>query len=424
MSNWRWVLQLITRKLWFRASLLAILGLVTALASAEIEELIPWDLSATIGAGAVEGILEILASSMLVITTFSLSVLVAAHNAATANVTPRAAKLLVQDTSSQNVLAVFIGTFLFSLVGIAALTTGAYGERGRVVLFIVTVGVIGLVITALVRWIDYLSSLGHVSTISDRVEDAARKALKNRASAPTMGARPLRSALGESGDLVPIHPTRTGYVQNIDVARLSRHAEEIGDIFVSVLPGAFVSPVEALLMVRTSRVPDEGENSKAELIDAFAIGTERTFDQDPRFGVAVMAEIASRALSPGINDPGTAIDVVGRMVRLLRVWTPDEEGPPQIDYPKVHIQPIDTDDLFDDAFFPISRDGATVVDVQIRLIKGLATLARAENNAFRDSALKHIRTVLARAEESLTFDDDKARLREAAENLDLPPREH
>jgi len=61
---------------------------------------------------------------------FSVSTMVAAYGAATSNVTPRATRLLMEDNTSQNVLGTFIGSFLFSLVGIIALGTGLYGAAG------------------------------------------------------------------------------------------------------------------------------------------------------------------------------------------------------------------------------------------------------------------------------------------------------
>ncbi|MEJ1268514.1 DUF2254 family protein [Pantoea ananatis] len=79
----------------------------------------------------MDNILNILASSMLAVTTFSLSTMVTAFGSATTHVTPRAMKLVVEDSTTQNVLATFIGSFLFSLVGIIALNMGAYGEQGR-----------------------------------------------------------------------------------------------------------------------------------------------------------------------------------------------------------------------------------------------------------------------------------------------------
>lgn len=67
------------------------------------------------------------------------------------------------------------------------------------------------------------------------------------------------------------------------------------------------------------------EKVEAELIEAFVVGDQRTFDNDPRFGLVVLAEIADRALSPAVNDPSTAIDVIGTLTRLLCNWRPDNQ---------------------------------------------------------------------------------------------------
>lgn len=75
--------------------------------------MIPESVSVKVGAEAVDNILNILASSMLAVTTFSLSIMVTAYGSATTNVTPRATRLVVEDVTTQNVLATFIGSFIF-----------------------------------------------------------------------------------------------------------------------------------------------------------------------------------------------------------------------------------------------------------------------------------------------------------------------
>ena len=86
ISKWRWIIVQFSRKLWVRALLFAVLAVITALAAIFLKHLIPDDLSTKIGADAVDNILNILASSMLAVTTFSLSVMVAAYTAATSSV--------------------------------------------------------------------------------------------------------------------------------------------------------------------------------------------------------------------------------------------------------------------------------------------------------------------------------------------------
>ena len=101
-------------------------------------------------------------------------------------------------------------------------------------------------------------------------------------------------------------------------------------------------------------------------------------EQDPRFGLLVLGEIASRALSPGINDSGTAIDVIGRQLRVLLDWAePDgEEAAVDTACPRLYARRLEDEDLFDDAFGMIMRDGAGRIEVQVRLQKALAALGR------------------------------------------------
>jgi uncharacterized membrane protein len=194
IKRWHWVLRRITRRLWFRASLFSLLGVATAFLGLVLKQYIPDDVSARVGADAVDNILEILASSMLAATTFSLNIMVSAYASATTNVTPRATPLLLEDRTTQNALATFIGSFLFSLVGIIALSTGLYGKTGRVVMLAVTIVVIALIVYTLLRWIDHLAHLGRLSETTDRVEAAAVAALQQRMKRPYLGGHALPQA--------------------------------------------------------------------------------------------------------------------------------------------------------------------------------------------------------------------------------------
>ena len=455
ISKWRFMALQLGRRLWVRAGFFAVLGVATALLAIVAERFIPWELPGKIGADAVDSILNILASSMLAVTTFSLTVMVAAYSAATSNVTPRATKLVMQDTTTQNVLATFLGTFLFSLVGIIALSTGVYGQRGRVVLFVVVLGVIVVIVVALLRWIDHLSRLGRVGETTDRVEKATAAALAGRIETPCLGGRPWLGDPPRPPDGArAVEAGTVGYVQHVDIGALSAFAEERDlTLYLAAPPGAFVHEGKPLAFLvglapdsedrAATEASDEDAEKAAEkaareksaadaaVRDAFVIDAERSFEQDPRFGLSVLAEIASRALSPAVNDPGTAIDVVGRAVRLLQPWAhrgepqPDEAtdwdenrnlgeraGPDEdVACPRVHVPPLAVADLFDDVFAPIARDGAGIIEVQMRLQKALIALAEMGDDAMTAAALEQSRRALARAEAALTLPDDVARLR-------------
>jgi uncharacterized membrane protein len=114
----------------------------------------------------------------------------------------------------------------------------------------------------------------------------------------------------------------------------------------------------------------------------------------------VLAEIASRALSPAVNDPGTAIDVIGRAVRLLAQWGRFDSSEIDTDVTRPHlwVPAIEVGDMFDDVFMPIARDGAGMVEVQTRLQKAFVALVATDNATFGDAARRHSASALKRAE--------------------------
>lgn len=408
MARWQWLLTLFARKLWLRVGIMALVGVATAAAGIVFAPYVPDAWTIKIGAQAIDGILNVLASSMLAVTVFSVSTMVAAFGAATNNVTPRATKLLMEDNTSQNVLGTFIGSFLFSLVGIIALSTGLYGSQGRAILLVVTIALIALIAVTILRWIDYLARFGRLGETIQRVEDATWKAFRTRLTHPHLGGQPMTGAPPQ--DAWPVFAATIGYVQHIDVAALEDCAKAANlSVFVTALPGAFADPARPVAMVSGRQDGDVGQ----ALARAFTIGSERSFDQDPRFGLCVLAEIASRALSPAVNDPGTAIDVIGRVVRLLANWGRFDaaEIDREIPCPHVWIPAIEVGDMFDDAFAPIARDGAGIVEVQMRLQKAFVTLVAANRVAFIDAAMRHSALAQTRAEAALTLESERQSVR-------------
>src|SRR5690606_21787941 len=214
--------------------------MLTAVLALVAERIFPWEIPFNLTPDAVDRLLNIIASSMLAVTTFSLGVMTAAFSAATTDVTPRATRRLTADDLTNNVLSTFIGAFLFSIVGIIVLKTGSYGERGRAVLFLITIVVIALVVIQLLRWINHLISLGRVGTTIDRVEAATSAALTERQEQPYLGANPWFD-LSTLPVGAPVHARTIGYIQFIDIQAIAHLREEAGcEAYLPLNPGTFV----------------------------------------------------------------------------------------------------------------------------------------------------------------------------------------
>ena len=411
MSRIQWLITRLGKTLWIRVSLFALFGVLVAALASLSSRIFPGAMPIEISTEAIESLLTIIASSMLAVTTFSVGALTAAYSSATTHGTARATQLLTEDRVVQTSLATFVGSFLFSIVGLIALTLSAYGAEGRAVLFVVTVGIIVLIVLALLRWINQLTRLGRVSDTAGRIESETKDAMQARLALPFLGGAPLTPVAREMGPGTEIAATEVGYIAFIDTAQMSELAEAADcSVDILVLPGSFAHAGTVLARIRDVERPTDA--LAADIRAAFSVAKTRSYDQDPRFGLVVLTEVALRALSPAVNDPGTAIDVIGRHARLLTLWAQGWEDACKQDptYPRLRVPALEYDDLFEDAFNSIARDAAGQVDVLLRLAKTLAALSKVGPEASRQAALAQLRVLADRAARGLVAEDDRRRL--------------
>lgn len=368
--------------------------------------------------GSVESLLSIMASSMLVIATFAVGSMVAAYASASTGATPRSIPLVIADDVTQNALSVFIGAFIFSIVSLIAVKNDLFNSAGLFTIFVLTLLVFASVVITFIRWVDRIARLGRVENIIEKAEKAAGDALDRRRHAPSLGALAVSSHRASIMGVL-VSSSRVGYVQHIDLETLQSGAEVLNcHIVVIAVPGTFVCAGRPLLRIEghlegcDSFKPDTFSNT-------FTIHSSRAFADDPRFGLLALSEIADKALSLGSNDPGTAINVIGTMVRLFTLWQSplENDRAAEIIYDRVAVPKLEIEDLFDDAFTAIARDGAGTVEVSIRLQKAFCALAETGDPAMVAAAKKHSRMALARSEHAMSFPDDIDAVRRAANRL-------
>ena len=405
VSRLRFLRNRIKERLWVKPLAMCLLSIAAVFIARTADYTDLGKFAPDITSQSVNTLLSVIASSMLIIATFSVASMVSAYASASSKATPRSFCLVIADDASQNALSAFIGAFIFSIVALIAVENSYYDKGGRFTLFVLTLTIFAMVIATFVRWVDRVARLGRLETSIEKVEAATAVALRQRRCAPNLGGVSVAS---RHDDVRSIYGTSIGYVQRVDVPALQKFAEQSrAHVEVAALPGTFISPARALAYVTT----DPGSSTDidtSQIRQAFLTGNKRTFDEDPRFGLIALSEIASRALSQGINDPGTAIDVIGTLVRVFTRWSePVEEHdlqPAECD--RVAVPEISLQDMFEDAFRPIARDGADIIEVVVRLQKAFQSLATIEDATMRDVAMQHARWTLERAENTLEFPND------------------
>ena len=409
-SQLRQFLLSLRERLWVKPLLVSLLSIGAALLASALDATEMGFHVPEVSRESVEDLLKIMAASMMGVATFAVASMVAAYSATGNTATPRAFPLVVADDVSQNALSTFVGAFIFSVVALIALMNGYYGQAGRFSLFALTLVVLAFVVFTFTRWVDRIARLGRLGSVVAKVEEATASALERYRGDPTRGGVAPNSGWTEG---VAVFGDKVGYVQDIDIESLQKLAECKGlRIAVWAIPGTTVLPGRAVAMVSSD---NGGAIDAAPVAAAFTIGPVRKFDHDPRFGLVALAEIAGRALSPAVNDPGTAIGIIITLTRLLSSNADGAAEPsPKAPYDRVSIPPVSARDMFDDAFTAIARDGAGVVEIGVLLQQALAALGADRDPAIGAAARAHAALALARGELALTLPQDLAALRQAA----------
>lgn len=400
MNRWLFLLRRLGRKLWLRASLYAVFGVITAVAATLASGMVHEDLANRFGGDSVVSVLTILASSMLAVATFSLGAMVTAYTSVSEQATPRVAELITGDETTQKSLSTFVGAFLYAIVGVTAINAGYYGAEGRAVVFVITLGVVGLVAFRLLAWVSRLSNLARVGHMIERVEQITRDAMAQRIDDRRHPSGRLREPA------CTVASEDTGYVQNVDREHLQGVAEKTGMMIEVVAgPGALVRRGDAL--IRTSGGVEDLEGLRA----AFAIGPTRSFDQDPRYGLVVLGEIAGKALSPGVNDQGTAVQVIASGLRLMEEWDRDPKGDRPV-HDRLLLPPIEEADMLEDVFGTSIRYGEGDYVVAMRLQKALRSLGGLPGRV-GPAARSLAREAAGRSLKALSAEADRRRFRAA-----------
>ena len=213
---------------------------------------------------------------------------------------------------------------------------------------------------------------------------------------------------------VPIASSGTGYLQMIDIEKLMDVAIQ-NDLIVQLeyRPGQFILEGNPLVKVWASDTVEEELTELTGVMNgAFILGTERTQTQDIEYIFNRLSEAAVRALSPGINDPFTAItsiDWIGSgLAKLCERRMPSQYRYDKEDNLRVITLPVSLNGAIDCAFNQIRQNGCSHPAVSIRMLETIAAIAphvRREND--RTSLLRHVEMIHRGAIEFTDEEEDQ-----------------
>ncbi len=209
-------------------------------------------------------------------------------------------------------------------------------------------------------------------------------------------------------DACPVKVKNSGYIQAIDKDQLMQIAIENNLLLqIQHRPGRFTVEGSELVQVFPGKQVNEELTSKIN--GAFLIGSQRTERQDVEFSIDQLVEIAVRALSPGINDPFTAIRCIDQLsAALCRLTQREIPSPYRYDDSnqlRIIAEPIAFADVIDAAFNQIRQNGKSNVAVTMRLLEAIAVVARFTEKTTHRKALRRHADQTERASQQANFDE-------------------
>jgi len=354
------------------------------------------------GTGA-RTLLGAVASSTIGVAGTVFSITIAALSLAAGQMGPRLLRNFTHDRGNQVTLGAFLATFSYALMVLRSVRTQDEGIFVPHLSLTVAILLALVCVGTLVYFVGHMASRINVDTVIELVSDDVREAVQ-RLTTDSFQTPPPSPTFWNGAHSVP--DARRGYLQHLDADALADWAASKGAaVQLLVRPGDYVFPGAPIALVK----PD-CDGTEDAILAATGLGSERSSSADLEFAIRQLVEVAVRALSPGINDPHTAISVLDRLgASLCDVAGRELPNGVFIRDGKVAltVPAVDYDGLVDSMFHMIRQNAAGSAAVLIRILDVVAAVASCEFRPSRIATLKrHVALVVADARRSVPNSGD------------------
>ncbi|MAS92860.1 MAG: hypothetical protein CMO55_06645 [Verrucomicrobiales bacterium] len=338
-------------------------------------------ISREISADGLRGILDTSASATLTLAGLVFSSTLIALTLASSQYGPRLLHNFIRSRSNQVVLGMLLGNFIFALLVMRAVNEEFLPRFSCLLVFLSTLASLAAFIYFVHHITNSLKAESIASSVAKDLDGDIERMFPDslRPSSDENAAESELEAWDDIDQEKSVPAVDSGYLQRVDIQSLIELTTKY-DVRARVV----VSPGQ--LVVRNSPILayENDEQLSDEEVDrmreCFILGDRRTPEQDFEFRIRQLVEIAVRSLSPGINDPYTAINCIDLLAISLskvatrrlprRIWR-DSEGTVRL-----RTRPTSFRSILETAFLQLRHDGFSRADVSITLFKALLGIAR------------------------------------------------
>lgn len=393
--------------LWFVPALFVVAAVVLGAALVSVDHALAAEPGALffVYSGSEEGarsVLSVIAQSMLTFTGLVFSITMLVLQLASSQLSPRVMRTFLRDRANQAVLGLFVATFVFTLVVLREVrsATDATARFIPGISVFVAFGLLLASVGAFVYYIDHMAQAIRASTVIRNIWQETVEAIE-RLYPERLGHEPgdaTRFPVDEP-PVATLKAQRAGHVVGVAAEELLDAAT--GDRRLELIPsvGDFVAEDAPLVALWGS-----WDRAAADSVrSAIAIGRERTLAQDAAFGFRQLVDVAVRALSPGTNDPTTAVQALDRLHDLLRRTATRKIPSPVRSHegrPRLLVHRPDWDDYVHLALDEIRLSGQSQLQVERRIraiLLDLLAVAPPERQAVLRDELQRLDAAAERA---------------------------
>jgi len=388
----------------FYPSLLSVAFLIFAVLTMSVEYLAPIEQFKSLisfvlvdSAENARTILSTLAGSIISLRVFSFSMVMVVLNAASASLSPRVVPGLITRKSHQMVLGFYLGSIIYSiimLININKLDNGDTAIPSLGVLFALVFGLISLGL-----FVFFIHSISKAIQVDNVLNGLFRQTKKEIQDIINMQNENPVDNFPEFSNWHSINSTTEGYYKGVHTNKLcALLADENIELFITVKQGYFT--VKGYPFLKCNKDISENEALIEKILDCFIFYIEEYISDHYRYGLTQISEIAVKAMSPGINDPGTAV----KSIDMLSILLIDRLKINAINYacnqseasPLLYFHETSFDELLHDNFTPLrnyAKADAYVMTNVIEAFKNILFIAN-ENVDARNSVFNYLNAIV------------------------------
>lgn len=381
-------LDAIRTSFWFIPILMVISSICAAVLLAWLDKYSPvvqlqWlNFAYEADATTIRSLLNTIAGSMITVTSIAFSITIVTLTLASSQFGPRLIRTFMMDRGTQFVLGAFISNFSYCLILLYVMSLASYQGSALGVAILWCLFTTLASVCVLIYFIHHVASAIQVDTVIDDVYRELVASVEKFSGTSANRSKSQKLAVDQEGltetAISEVTSNTSGYVQLVDSKGLLSEAEKF-DVCLKVIvgPGDFVVQNSAVIKVYSHDKLDSEQIDK--LSSKLTIGGKRTPVQDPEYAVHQLVEIAVRALSPGVNDPFTALTCVDKLSAVLcglcERDLPSGFLSDKDDICRVSHKTINFSSLGEAAFNQIRQFSTDSTAVTIRLLEALCRIA-------------------------------------------------